>query len=261
MGKKIRLATFNVNSVRSRLPILERWLPESGVDLLLLQETKVTDPDFPASAFELMGYSVRFCGEKSYNGVAAVARDPEALKDVTFGFQDGEEPDFSTRVLLVRWVGLTILNTYVPQGKALDHPDYEVKKRFLERVRTVVEREADRPFAWVGDLNVAPTENDVTNPANKKDHVCFHTDIRSKFAETAEGLTDILRHFRPEPGEYTFFDYRVKEALVRNIGWRIDHILASPSLTERALGCFVERAPRGWEKPSDHTPLVADFSL
>ncbi len=260
-GRKLRLATFNVNSVRSRLPILERWLPESGVDLLFLQETKATDPDFPAAAFEALGYAVRFRGEKAYNGVAAAARDPEALKDVSFGFGDGEEPGFPTRVLLLRWEDLTVLNTYVPQGKAIDHPDYEVKKRFLDRVRAVVEREADRPFAWVGDLNVAPTEQDVTNPANKRDHVCFHTDIRAKFAETAEGLADVLRRFRPEPGEYTFFDYRVKDSLDRNIGWRIDHILASSSLAERALDCFVERAPRGWERPSDHTPLVADFSL
>ena len=259
--QRIRLATFNVNSVRSRLPILERWLPESGTDLLFLQETKATDADFPAAAFGTMGYAVRFRGEKAYNGVAAIAREPEALEDVTFGFQDGEEPDFPTRVALLRWRGLTVLNTYVPQGKAIDHPDYEVKKRFLDRVRALVEREADRPFAWVGDLNVAPSEIDVTNPANKKDHVCFHTDIRSKFAETAEGLTDVLRHFRPEPGEYTFFDYRVKDSLERNIGWRIDHILASPSLAGRALDCFVERAPRGWEKPSDHTPLVADFAF
>ena len=260
-GKKLRLATFNVNSVRSRLPILERWLPDSGVDLLFLQETKATDADFPAAAFEPLGYAVRFCGEKSYNGVAVAARDASALEDVSFGFGDGEEPGFPTRVCRLRWGDLTVLNTYVPQGKAIDHPDYGVKKRFLERVRAVVERERARPFAWVGDLNVAPTETDVTNPANKKDHVCFHTDIRAKFADTAEGLTDVLRRFRPEPGEYTFFDYRVKDSLERNIGWRIDHILASPPLAERALGCFVDRSPRGWEKPSDHTPLVADFSL
>lgn len=259
--KKFRLATFNVNSVRSRMPVLERWLPESGVDLLLLQETKATDSDFPVSAFESLGYAVRFRGEKAYNGVAAVARDASVLQDVSFGFGDGEEPDFSTRVLRLRWGDLTVLNTYVPQGKAIDHPDYEVKKRFLERVRALVERERSRPFAWVGDLNVAPTEIDVSNPANKKDHVCFHQDIRTKFAETAEGLADMLRRFRPDPGEYTFFDYRVKDSLARNIGWRIDHILASPSLAERALDCFVERAPRSWEKPSDHTPLVADFSL
>ncbi len=241
------------------MPILERWLPDSGVDALFLQETKAVNADFPAVSFEAMGYQVWFCGEKSYNGVAVAVKDGIEA-DVTFGFQDGEEPDFPTRVALARIGDMTFLNTYVIQGKSLDHPDYEVKKRFLERVRRIIEREKNAPFAWLGDLNVAPTEIDVTNPANKKDHVCFHVDIRDKFADVSEGLTDLLRHFKPEAGEYTFFDYRVKGALERNIGWRIDHIMASPSLAERALDCFVEREPRGWEKPSDHTPLVASFS-
>ena len=258
----LRLATFNVNSVRSRLPILERWMPESEVDLLFLQETKVVDADFPAAPFEAMGYKVWFRGEKSYNGVAVVAR--EGLDaDVSFGFGDGEpgKPDFETRVALARAGGVTVLNTYVPQGKSIDHPDFEVKKDFLDRVRKIVEREMAAPFAWVGDLNVAPTEIDVTNPANKKNHVCFHVSIRERFAAVSDGLVDLLRRFRPEEGEYTFFDYRVKDSLERNIGWRIDHVMASPSLAEKAADCFVAREPRGWERPSDHTPLVADFNL
>ena len=256
----MRLATFNVNSVRSRLPILERWLPDSGVDLLFLQETKVVDADFPAAPFTEMGYKAYFHGEKSYNGVAALAREGIDA-EVSFGFDDGEEPDFSTRVLLLRTGVLTVLNTYVPQGKEITHPDCELKKRFLARVREIIEREMDRPFVWVGDLNVAPTEIDVTNPKDKKNHVCFCQEIRDCFARTREGLTDLLRKFRPQEGEYTFFDYRVKDALTRNIGWRIDHALASPSLAERATDCFVDRGPRGAVKPSDHTPLVADLQF
>ncbi|MDR3230722.1 MAG: endonuclease/exonuclease/phosphatase family protein, partial [Synergistaceae bacterium] len=122
---KLRIATFNVNSVRSRLPILERWLPASGVDLLCLQETKAVDADFPAAAFEAMGYSPKFCGEKSYNGVAVVSRLP--LEDVRFGFGDGETPDFPTRVAFVRVFGVGVLNTYVPQGKEITHSDYALK--------------------------------------------------------------------------------------------------------------------------------------
>ena len=156
---------------------------------------------------------------------------------------------------------MTVLNTYVPQGKSVDHPDYEVKKRFLERVRGLVLRELEGPFLWVGDLNVAPTDADVTHPENKRGHVCFCRDIQERFARTSEGLTDLLRAFHPDPGEFTFFDYRVKDALARNIGWRIDHALASSSLAPRARDCFVEREPRGWERPSDHTPLVVDFAL
>ena len=255
MGRRIRLATFNVNSVRSRLPILERWLPEGDVDLLLLQETKVTDADFPAAAFEAMGYSVRFCGEKSYNGVAAAARDARALEDVAFGFGDGEEPDFPTRITLLRWGELTVLNTYVPQGKSVDHPDYEVKKRFLERVRGLILREMEGPFLWVGDLNVAPTDADVTHPENKRGHVCFCRDIQERFARTSEGLTDLLRVFRPDPGEFTFFDDRVKDALARNIGWRIDYVLASP-----AAMAFVKRAAIHPDvSGSDHCPVSVDL--
>ena len=273
----MRLATFNVNSVRSRLPILERWLPASGVDLLFIQETKVVDSDFPVEPFAAMGgYRAFFRGEKAYNGVAALVKEPLEV-DVSFGFNDGEEPDFPTRVLWLRTEGpgrrgalpLTVLNTYVPQGKEITHPDFEVKKAFLARVRKAIEREMSgpapgeggcAPFLWLGDLNVAPTPRDLTNPKGKKDHVCFCQEIRDVFARVSEGLVDLLRQFHPEDGVYTFFDYRVKDALSRNIGWRIDHMLASPPLAARARNCFVELAPRGWEKPSDHTPVVADFS-
>jgi exodeoxyribonuclease-3 len=267
----LRVATFNVNSVRSRMPVLERWLADLPVDLLFLQETKAVDADFPAAAFEAMGYRAYFCGEKSYNGVAVIAKAAIPV-EVSFGFGDSAqgEPDFPTRVAFAKTAGdsgtvaLSVLNTYVPQGKDITHPDYEVKKRFLARVRAFFDREVkpDVPFAWVGDLNVAPTDIDVTNPQNKRDHVCFHKDIREHFAWVASwGLHDLLRRFHPEPGEFTFFDYRVKDALGKNIGWRIDQIMANDALAERAIGCFIDRAPRGWEKPSDHTPLVADFDI
>ena len=259
--KAIRIATFNVNSVRSRMPVLERWLAAAQVDLLFLQETKAVDADFPADAFKAMGYDAFFCGEKSYNGVAVIARVPV---EVRFGFGDSKEPDFPTRVAYAKTDSLSILNTYVPQGKEITHPDYEVKKNFLERTRAFFDREIGPGalFAWVGDLNVAPTDMDVTNPQNKRDHVCFHSEIRGVFDWVVSwGLHDVLRRFHPEAGEFTFFDYRVKDALARNIGWRIDHIMATEALAERTIDCYVDRLPRGWEKPSDHTPLVADIEM
>jgi exodeoxyribonuclease-3 len=280
MGKKsakttlplspFRVATFNVNSVRSRLPVLARWLSSlekagTPVDLLFLQETKAVDADFPGAAFEAMGYRARFCGEKAYNGVAVISRasSPEQ-PEVRFGFGDGEEPDFPTRVAYAKTSKIAILNTYVPQGKEITHSDYALKKRFLERVRAFFDREvtSSLPFAWVGDLNVAPTDIDVTHPENKRDHVCFHQEIREKFQWVVSwGLSDVLRRFHPEEGEYTFFDYRVKDAVARNVGWRIDHILANEALAPKARACFVDREPRTWEKPSDHTPLVAEFEM
>ena len=242
------------------MPILERWLPVSGVDMLFLQETKVIDADFPTAPFEAMGYRVFFKGEKSYNGVAAAVKD--GIKaNVSYGFDDGDEPDFPTRVLLLRTGDFIVLNTYVPQGKEIEHPDFEVKKRFLARVRKIIEREIKGKFLWVGDINVAPTEIDVTNPKDKKNHVCFCQEIRDCFERTREGLTDLLRVFHPEAGVYTFFDYRVKNALARGIGWRIDLALASPSLAEKAKDCFADTEPRGWERPSDHTPLIVDIDI
>jgi exodeoxyribonuclease-3 len=244
------------------MPILERWLPVSGIDLLCLQETKVVDADFPVAAFEAMGYVPRYHGEKSYNGIAVVARIP--VDEVRFGFGDGEDPDFSTRVLFVRAAGISLLNTYVPQGKEIAHPDYALKKRFLDRVSAFVSREIEHEnrFAWLGDINVAPTDMDVTHPEQKRDHVCCHSEIREKFDQIRTlGLTDMLRRFHPEEGTFTFFDYRVKNPLDRNIGWRIDHILATSAMDRCAVDCFVERGPRSWEKPSDHAPVIADFEI
>ena len=260
MGPTLRVATFNVNSVRARLPILDRWLSTSGVEMLFLQETKATDEDFPAEAFAAMGRRAYFKGEKAYNGVAALVRE-EIEADVSFGFDDGAEPTFSTRVLTLRTEGLTVLDTYVPQGKSIDHPDFEVKKTFLDRVRRIVEREISGPFLWLGDMNVAPTELDVAQPKGKDDHVCFCAEIRERFARTADGLTDLLRVFHPEGGQYSFFDYRVKGALERGIGWRVDLMMASPSLVERVSGCHIDTEPRGWERPSDHTPVVVDVEM
>ncbi|GHS86120.1 exodeoxyribonuclease III [Synergistales bacterium] len=263
----MRIATFNVNSVRSRLPILDRWLSglDKPVDMLFLQETKAVDSDFPEAALDSLGYKSYFRGEKSYNGVAALVR--KSMKtdvSASFGFGDGGEPDFSTRVMYVKTPFFSVLNTYVPQGKEITHADYEVKKRFLTRARAFFEREVKSgfPFVWLGDMNVAQTEIDVTHPENKKNHVCFHSEIRESFARAASfGLTDVMRKFHPEEGVFTFFDYRVKDAVTRGVGWRIDLMMANEAANEAARDCFVDTAPRLWDRPSDHTPLVADFAL
>ncbi len=250
------ITTFNVNSVRSRLPILTRWLKENHPSLLFMQETKTQDSSFPAQAFSELGYTSYFCGEKSYNGVAVLAKNTLTNIHVSFGFEDGE---YSSRVLTLRHKGLTILNTYVPQGKELASPSYTEKKYFLGRVRKVIEQESSGLFLWLGDLNVAPEPADVAHPETKKYHVCFCDEIRGIFREVSSGLTDLLRKFDPSPNIYTFYDYRVRDAVKRNIGWRIDHMLASDSLAKLALHCSPDTAPRTWEKPSDHVPLSAEI--
>ncbi|MBQ6971966.1 MAG: exodeoxyribonuclease III [Synergistaceae bacterium] len=252
------LATFNVNSVRSRLHILERWLKSAGPDILFMQETKTQDEFFPDVAFQEWGYRSYFHGGKSYNGVAAIVKEGLGDVDVTFGFDDGE---FDTRVLTLRHKNLTVLNTYVPQGKSTDSPDFTVKKEFLARVKSVIEREEGGLFLWTGDLNVAPENRDVTSPETKKSHVCFCDEIRQVFRATKNSLVDVLRLFDDGDNVFTFYDYRVKNAVSRKIGWRIDHMLASPGLADLAEWCRPDIEPRKWDKPSDHTPLVANFRL
>lgn len=255
------IATFNVNSVRTRMPILKRWLNEHKPDLLFMQETKTQDKFFPAEEFKTLGYESFYRGEKSYNGIAALAKNTLDEISASFGFNDGEENNFDTRILLLRYRDLTVLNSYVPQGKLITSPDFETKKKFFARVRKIIEREKDNLFLWLGDLNVAPTNIDVTHPEDKKNHVCFCDEIRKIFVDTSDNLTDILRKFDDRPGIYTFFDYRVKDAVTRNIGWRIDHMLASEALSKFAVECFVDTAPRTWERPSDHVPLVAEYEI
>ena len=252
------IATFNVNSVRTRLPILERWLKNSSPDFLFMQETKTQDESFPSLAFQELGYKSYYHGGKSYNGVAVLVKNCIDDIDVSFGFDDGE---FDTRVLTLRHKNLTVLNTYVPQGKSIDHSDFAVKKEFLARVKNIIDRENNGLFLWLGDLNVAPEEIDVTHPEAKRNHVCFCDEIRQIFKDTKKSLVDVLRLFDENPNVFTFYDYRVKDAVDRNIGWRIDHMLASTKLADLAEWCSPDIEPRKWERPSDHTPLIASFKL
>ena len=264
---KVKIATFNVNSIRSRLEILSRWIggdtPGEGmhsspIDVLCIQETKVEDRDFPLLQIKQLGYNCVYNGEKSYNGVAILSKEP--LEEVSFGFNDGED-DYPTRVIYAKYKGIRILNTYVPQGKEITHPDYQVKLRFLDRVKKFIENNSiyNYPFLWLGDMNVAPTEIDLTNPKTNKLNVCFYLPLREKFSLVTKGLVDMFRKFNPNGGHYSFFSYLVKDALLRNIGWRVDHIFATESIAKKACGCYIDTTPRGWERPSDHTPVVAEF--
>ena len=256
----MKITTFNVNSVRTRLPVLIKWLHESKPDLLFMQETKTQDEFFPEIAFNELGYKTFYRGEKSYNGVAVLVKENIHV-NISFGFNDGRENNFDTRVLTLTHENLCVLNTYVPQGQSIESPAFDVKKKFFARVRNIIEREKSKLFLWLGDLNVAPEKIDVTHPEAKKNHVCFCDEIRKIFAETCCGLVDILRIFHTESGIYTFFDYRVKDALTKNIGWRIDHMLASESLAKLAVNCEPDTRVRAWERPSDHVPLTAEYQI
>jgi exodeoxyribonuclease-3 len=256
----VRIATFNANSIRSRLDVVLAWLRAHVPDVLCLQETKAVDQDFPAPAFTQAGYQVVFRGEKSYNGVAIVSR----LKptDVAFGLDDGGPAD-ETRLVRARVAGVHVVNTYVPQGREIDHPMYPYKIEWFRRLRAYFERHFTprQRVLWTGDLNVAPEPADLHDPEAQSDHVCFHTDVRRAFADTvAWGFTDVYRKHHPEPGRYTFFDYRTIRAVERNMGWRVDHMLATRSLAARCADAWIDLEPRRGPRPSDHTFLAAVFT-
>jgi len=257
----VKIATFNANSIRSRMPILARWLAAQQPDVVCIQETKVQDPEFPSAEIEALGYRAAFRGEKAYNGVAVLSRVPADA--VACGFRDGGPAD-ETRFMTARFGRLSIVNTYVPQGRELEHAMYGYKLEWFARLRRHFDA-AFRPsdlLLWVGDLNVAAEPEDVHSPQDYADHVCFHADARKAFAECrAWGFVDVLRRFHPGPGQFSFFDYRTPNAAKRGIGWRLDYLLASPALAGLARDAFIDLAPRLEEKPSDHTPVVGVFDV
>lgn len=257
----MRIATFNANSIRSRLEIVLDWLKTSQPDVLAIQETKVEDKDFPALAFHEAGYQVVFSGQKSYNGVALVSRLPAT--DPLFGLDDGGPRDDS-RLLAAKVGPVWVVNTYVPQGREIDNPMYPYKLEWLGRLKAFFGRRFTprQKVVWLGDMNVAPEAMDIHNAAEQENHVCYHVDVRRAFADTVSwGFTDVFRKHHPEPGQYTFFDYRTINAVKRGMGWRVDHILATSALAATSKDSFIDLAPRMKEKPSDHTFLVADFEV
>ncbi|MBM4143461.1 MAG: exodeoxyribonuclease III [Lentisphaerae bacterium] len=257
----MRIATFNANSIRSRMDAVLAWLAAAGPDVLCIQETKVVDGDFPVEPLAAAGYHAVFRGEKSYNGVALLSRvQPE---EVRFGLDDGGPAD-ETRLLHARVAGVHVVNTYVPQGRELDHAMYKYKLDWFARLRGYFDRHFNtrQKLVWAGDLNVAPEEADVFDPAAHRMHVCFHADVRRAFRAALEwGFVDVFRKHHPEPGRFSFFDYRTPDAAKRGLGWRVDHILASPAMARKSTDAFIDLAPRLGPKPSDHTFVAADFRI
>ena len=255
-----KIATYNVNSIRSRLHIVIPWLRENKPDVLCMQETKVENRKFPESEFHRIGYHVIFSGSKGRNGVAiASLEEPENVK---FGLDS--EPRDEDRLVKAEIAGITIVNTYVPQGYKIDSPRYKYKLEWFERLKGFFERnvDLDRYVAWCGDMNVAPEDIDVHSPGRLRNHVCFHEAAKKAFRKVVElGFVDVFRKHHPNERMYTFFDYRVKNAVERNLGWRVDYILASRPLAEKSIDCYVDMQPRLAEKPSDHTILVAEFDI
>jgi exodeoxyribonuclease-3 len=256
-----KVATFNVNSIRSRMPIVLDWLRENDPDALCLQETKVEDKDFPAGEFEAAGFQVAFRGQKRWNGVAIISKAP--LEKVSFGF-DGGPPEEGPRMISGVAAGVRIVNTYIPQGRDVEDEQFAYKIGWFERLRKEFAARC-RPedlLLWCGDLNHAPEPVDVYDPDKLRGHVCFHPEVDAVYRKIVDwGLVDVFRRHCPEPKQYSFYDYRLPNGVKRGLGWRIDHILTTRPLAEKSTAAYIDLAPRLKPKPSDHTPVVAEFML
>jgi exodeoxyribonuclease III len=259
----MKIATWNVNSIRTRLEHLVGWLEDNPVDVLCLQETKVVDQDFPRGAIEALGYHAYVSGQKSYNGVALLSRAP--MTDVSMGFAPvlGEVGDLDDQKRVITGVldGVRIIDLYVPNGSAIGSDKYEYKLRWLgmlgEYLKVLMGR---HPLLLVcGDFNIAPEDRDIHDPAGRESHVMASDAERLALKEAVFdlGLADAFRKFNQEGGQFSWWDYRAA-AFRRNLGWRIDHHYLSPGLYEMAKGCDVDVAPRKLEKPSDHAPVVVE---
>lgn len=255
----MKIAAWNVNSLRVRLPHVQEWLGEHSPDLLALQETKLPDEHFPVDDFEALGYQVLFSGQKTYNGVAIIARQSAAdvVTELT-GFEDS-----ARRVLAATFGELRLINLYVPNGQRVGSDKYAYKLRWLAALRAQLATELTRhdQVAVLGDFNIAPEDCDVHDPAAWEGQVLCSPAERAALGELlALGFTDTFRLFDQPDKSYSWWDYRAG-AFRRNHGLRIDLILASAPLAERCARSGIDTGPRRWERPSDHAPVWAEFDV
>ena len=260
--KNFTIATYNVNSIRSRLHLIIPWLAKHRPDVFCMQETKVENDKFPAREFHEAGYHVWYRGKKQYNGVAVASLEEPKL--VSFGLEDGESADVD-RLIRADFKQVSVVNLYVPQGRERESPHFQYKLRWFSRLRAYLEANYTpaSPLVCTGDLNVARESIDVHDPKKLLGHVDFTPEVWEAFdALIAWGLVDVFRkHHHGEAGQFAYFDYRTPKALERGLGWRVDHILATPVMAKRSVDSFIDLEPRRAEKTSDHTIMVAAFKL
>lgn len=251
----MKIATYNVNGINGRLPVLLRWLAETQPDVVCLQELKAPDEKFPEQAIAEAGYNAIWHGQKSWNGVAILARNLE-IKELRRGLP-GDAEDLQSRYIEAMVNNVVIGCLYLPNGNPAPGPKLEYKLRWFERLHNHAEQllSYDMPVILAGDFNVMPTELDVYKPERWIEDALFRPEVRAAFHNlVAQGWTDALRTLHPDEVIYTFFDY-FRNAYGRNAGLRIDHFLLSPQLKGRLKAAEVDRHVRGWEKTSDHAPV------
>ena len=254
----MKIITWNVNSINQRLQHLTEYLRTNSPDVVLLQETKVVDENFPKMEIEDCGYNIVFKGQKTFNGVSILSKFP--IEDVTDTL-GGEDSDDAARYIEAFTGGFRVVSVYVPNGQSPDSDKFQYKMRFYDRLRAHVLKllTYNEKLAIGGDYNVAPAPIDVYDPISLEGTTCFHSDERKKFQELVNlGLTDAFRACHPNTQQFSWWDYR-GGSWQYNKGMRIDHFLLSPEAADCLTNCEIDTSPRSLEKPSDHTPVVCTF--
>jgi exodeoxyribonuclease-3 len=252
----LKIATWNVNSVRARAPHLVRWLKEAAPDVALLQELKCVDADFPAMEVETLGYNVAVFGQKTYNGVAILSKRP--IEDVERGLP-GDDGDGQARYLEATTGGVRVASIYLPNGNPQPGPKFDYKLDWMRRLalRARVLLDLEMPVVLGGDYNVCPTPHDVWDEKAMAGDALIQPQSRAAWRTIVnQGWTDAIRLRHPAAHLYTYWDY-FRDRFTHDHGLRIDHLLLSPQAADRLDEAAVDRSPRGWEKPSDHTPVYA----
>ena len=256
----MRIATWNVNSLNARQERVEQWLAQYEPDVLCMQETKLAEEAFPHAAFEAMGYESAHHGEGRWNGVAILSR--VGLDDVRHGFADGGEPDRDARIIWATCAGVRVASCYVPNGRSLDDEHYQYKLAWLDRLVADLDANAAAgdDVAVLGDFNIAPDDRDVWDPAVLEGATHGSPAERDKLAALEQwGLCEVFREFYDEAGLYSWWDYRGGN-FHKRMGMRIDLILLTPPLVDRADHVLIDRNARKGDSPSDHTPVFVDLA-
>jgi len=253
----MKIATWNVNSLKVRLPHVLDWLEANPIDVLCLQETKQQDKDFPQAALQEAGYHSIFIGQKTYNGVAILSREQGI--DVQIGIPDFD--DEQRRVIAATYGDTRVIDVYIPNGSEVDSDKYHYKLKWLTALHDWVQQELKRypKLVLLGDYNIAPEDRDVHDPQAWEGKILVSEPERDKFQELIQlGLQDSFRLFEQAEKSFSWWDYRMM-GFRRNLGMRIDHILISEPLVAECKSCAIDKAPRKLERPSDHTPVVVEL--
>lgn len=255
----MKIATWNVNSLRVRLPHVLDWLNTAKPDLLGLQETKTTDDNFPIDEIKEAGYNIAFCGQKTYNGVAVISKDK--AEDIVTDIPGLDDPQ--RRVLGATYGNLRFLNLYIPNGSEVGSEKYAYKLDWLDKLIAYVKKQLKEheQFVMVGDFNIAPEDADVHDPEEWVGSVLVSDEERKRFQQLIKlGLHDSFRLFDQKEKLFSWWDYRAA-GFRRNRGLRIDHILVSDALKDKCTASYIDKEPRKLERPSDHTPVVTEIDI